>query len=127
MKKQIFLSLILSIVFLGCTQNAKNVYKNEVCLVNDTIFNGVEPNCKEGEVFYFQPNQLMNKQVPIVVSTYFCDFNFPIVQNEGGVTCVYKRKYNTPIVQQAVKTNEQTNIQQQNNSQQAQNNNTQAK
>ncbi|WP_267523415.1 hypothetical protein [Campylobacter sp. MG1] len=125
MKKQIFFCLASSILFLGCNQNATNTYKNEVCIVNENIFSGVEPNCKNGQVFYFQPSQLMNKQIPIVVSTYFCDFKFPIVQNEGGVTCVYKRKFNVATIQQPAQVQQNNNQQNTQTEQPTQQNNTQ--
>lgn len=65
-----------------------------VCVADMSIFAGTEPKCEEGQIFSFQPNRWGNQQLPILVTSYFCDFNAPIVQNESGVACVYKRRYN---------------------------------
>ncbi len=99
MKKVVFASVLLAFVssFVACKEggeSGKISYKNEVCVADMSIFAGTEPKCEEGQIFSFQPNRWGNQQLPILVASYFCDFNAPIVQNESGVACVYKRKYN---------------------------------
>ncbi len=94
MKKKIVFIVLLGILSIGCVDSQIKPYKNEVCVADISIFTGVEPPCKEGQVFSFLPQRWGNEQNPILVSTYFCDFNFPIVQNKAGVTCVYKRRFN---------------------------------
>lgn len=93
MKKHLILVAILGFITSGCLDKSKS-YTNEVCVADIKIMGGLEPNCKEGQVFSFRPQRWGNEQMPILVSTYFCDFNYPIVQNNGGVACIYKRKYN---------------------------------
>ena len=93
MKKYIFLVAILGFTMSGCLDNAKSSYKNEVCVASFELLSGVS-KCKDGQVLSFQPQRWGNEQLPIIVSTYYCDFNYPIVQNKAGVTCVYKRRFN---------------------------------
>ena len=99
MKKVVFASVLLAFVsiFVACKESGESgkiSYKNEVCVADMSIFAGTEPKCEEGQIFSFQPNRWGNQQLPILVTSYFCDFNAPIVQNESGVACVYKRRYN---------------------------------
>lgn len=98
MKKALFLGAAIALVLglLGCKDEGVS-YKNEVCKADMTIFGGVEPKCKDGQIFLFQPNRWGNAQIPIIVATYFCDFNAPIVHNESSVSCVYKRRYDAKI------------------------------
>lgn len=46
-------------------------------------------SCKEGQILLFRPARWGNEQLPITVSSVFCDFNHPIVWNNGGVSCVF--------------------------------------
>jgi hypothetical protein len=48
--------------------------------------------CKNGEVLAFQPDIFGNEQLPIIVSAMACDFNYPIVSNVGGVSCIFTDK-----------------------------------
>lgn len=99
MKKIVFTSVFLAFVstFVACNESGGISYKNEVCLADMSVLAGIEPKCKEGQIFSFQPNRWGNQQLPIYVVSYFCDFNAPIVQNESGVVCVYKRRYNAKM------------------------------
>lgn len=99
MKKIVFTSVFLALVsiFVACNESGSVSYKNEVCLADMSVLAGIESKCKEGQIFSFQPNRWGNQQLPIYVVSYFCDFNAPIVQNESGVVCVYKRRYNAKM------------------------------
>ncbi|WP_172231996.1 hypothetical protein [Campylobacter canadensis] len=89
MKKNILTLITLALFFCACS----NEYKNEVCVIDDSVFSDIEPNCKDAQVLSFRPNSWGNKQIPILISTYFCDFNYPIVQNESCLACIYKRRF----------------------------------
>lgn len=91
--KNYILIAVFALMLGGCL-NEKSAYTNEVCIADTSILGGVEPSCKEGQIFSFQPQSWGNEQIPITISTYFCDFNYPIVQNRAGVSCVYKRRFN---------------------------------
>ncbi|MBD3776381.1 MAG: hypothetical protein IE920_04510 [Thiotrichales bacterium] len=45
--------------------------------------------CKEGDVLFFQPSVFGNEQLPINIAAYACNFQYPIVWNKGGVTCIF--------------------------------------
>ena len=81
MKKIVFTSVFLAFVsiFVACNENGSISYKNEVCLAGMSVLAGIEPKCKEGQIFSFQPNRWGNQQLPIYV------------------VCVYKRRYNAKM------------------------------
>lgn len=112
MKKYLSLALILGL-FTACNEpkEDKKAYKNEACTIGNEVFNGVEPDCKDGQVFSFQPNSWGNELRPIIITTYFCDFAYPIVQNNAGVTCIYKRRFDAPKPNQTQEKPQQENTQ----------------
>ena len=67
MKKIVFTSVFLAFVstFVACNESGGVSYKNEVCLADMSALAGIEPKCKEGQIFSFQPNRWGNQQLPI--------------------------------------------------------------
>ncbi|MGN0915573.1 MAG: hypothetical protein ACI4NE_04385 [Succinivibrio sp.] len=59
--------------------------KTNVCLAFNT---GAIENCQKGSQLLFLPQTWGNDQLPILVAGYNCDFNHPVVYNNGGVTCI---------------------------------------
>lgn len=45
-------------------------------------------NCQKGTKLMFLPQRWGNDQLPIIVAGSHCDFNHPVVYNNGGVACV---------------------------------------
>lgn len=45
--------------------------------------------CSAGDIISLQPTRWGNEQMPLVFASAVCDFNFPIVYNPSGVTCVF--------------------------------------
>lgn len=87
------LATFVLLTITACNDEQSATYKNEVCVADLKLYAVGETNCKDGQIFFFKPERWGNEQMPIEIATYFCDFNFPIVYNKGGVSCVYKRKY----------------------------------
>lgn len=90
MKKMMTITLcvILGLLTAGCNTS----YKSEICLIQSDKETNI---CKDGQIALFLPQQWGNPQIPLSVSAAICDFNFPIVQNESGVTCVFKKRNTT--------------------------------
>lgn len=61
--------------------------QDKLCVVQSG--DDAKASCKEGQILLFRPARWGNEQLPITVSSVFCDFNHPIVWNDGGVTCVF--------------------------------------
>jgi hypothetical protein len=61
---------------------------NELCAIFDIDAMG---NCKPGSKIMFLPLRWGNDQLPIVAVGRYCDLNYPVVWNNGGVTCIRAR------------------------------------
>jgi len=57
----------------------------ELCMAFDMNSIG---NCQKGTKLMFLPQRWGNDQLPIIVAGSHCDFNHPVVYNNGGVACV---------------------------------------
>ncbi|HIF9262219.1 TPA: hypothetical protein ACX6Q5_001477 [Photobacterium damselae] len=60
-------------------------------------------NCKDGDVALWTPSVFGNEQLPILYVALFCDFNAPIVQTIGGVSCIFTTKRKAQWVDYGVK------------------------
>lgn len=80
---------ILIVFFYGCdfASSSKERNFNSLC----TVYNikEIEKVCKDGDILSFMPSIYGNDQLPIIVSSLYCNFNYPIVWNVGGVSYVY--------------------------------------
>lgn len=63
---------------------------NQVC--NDFVFDAVA-NCAVGSKIVFTPLRRGNDQLPIFFAGLFCDLNYAVVSNNGGVTCIKAAPY----------------------------------
>jgi hypothetical protein len=59
--------------------------------------------CKEGQIVSVLPNRWGNEQFPLVMASVVCNFNKTIVQNSGGVVCVFTKKRYDNLLAQASK------------------------
>jgi hypothetical protein len=45
--------------------------------------------CKDGQLALFLPNSWGNERLPLLAAAMNCDWNYQVVQNVGGVVCVF--------------------------------------
>ena len=62
-------------------------FQSNICHVKDG--DEAATKCESGDVILFQPSSFGNVQLPIIISSAFCDYEHPIVYNEGGVSCIF--------------------------------------
>lgn len=46
-------------------------------------------NCKDGELAYYKPESARSGQAILNVAAAYCDIRYQVLQNEGGVLCVF--------------------------------------
>ena len=63
---------------------------NQVC--NVFVFDAAA-NCAVGSKIVFTPLRWGNDQLPIFFAGQFCDLNYAVVSNNGGVTCIKAAPY----------------------------------
>lgn len=56
-------------------------------------------NCAVGSKIVFTPLRWGNDQLPIYFAGHFCDLNYAVVSNNGGVTCIKAAPYEEPQAQ----------------------------
>lgn len=66
-------------------------------------------NCAVGSKIVFTPLRWGNDQLPIYFAGQFCDLNYAVVSNNGGVTCIKAAPYEEP---QAKSNNQENNASQ---------------
>lgn len=66
-------------------------------------------NCAVGSKIVFTPLRWGNDQLPIYFAGQFCDLNYAVVSNNGGVTCIKAAPYEEP---QAQSNNQENNASQ---------------
>jgi hypothetical protein len=83
------LFMVMAIVLAGCNADATTtpIVNGPVCEI-DNIVQGWD-QCKEGQVIAFLPSSWGNEQFPLLATALYCNFHHPIVQNNGGVVCVF--------------------------------------
>lgn len=69
---------------------------NLVCNVFDFDY---ATNCAVGSKIVFTPLRWGNDQLPIYFAGQFCDLNYAVVSNNGGVTCIKAAPYEEPQAQ----------------------------
>lgn len=69
---------------------------NQVC--NVFVFDAAA-NCAVGSKIVFTPLRWGNDQLPIFFAGQFCDLNYAVVSNNGGVTCIKAAPYEEPQAQ----------------------------
>lgn len=69
---------------------------NQVC--NVFVFDAAA-NCAVGSKIVFTPLRWGNEQLPIFFAGQFCDLNYAVVSNNGGVTCIKVAPYEEPQAQ----------------------------
>jgi hypothetical protein len=83
-------TLVIWFLFLGCTaqldQPITKIDQSSICRFNS---HDTAKQCKERQLAFFQPEIFGNEQLPLVVAATYCDFNFPVLHNTGGVVCVF--------------------------------------
>mgnify|MGYP005853447161 CR=1 FL=1 len=65
----------------------KALKQNNLC--NVTTPQEIMSQCTDGDILLYTPDVFGNEQLPINVAGFMCDFNYPIVWNIGGVSCVF--------------------------------------
>lgn len=63
---------------------------NQVC--NVFVFDAAA-NCAVRSKIVFTPLRWGNEQLPIFFAGQFCDLNYAVVSNNGGVTCIKAAPY----------------------------------
>lgn len=88
MNKQLFIFICLSTLLINSVFaiNFSNV-QSSICHVTEQ--NEAVKKCKNGEVMLFAPSFFGNEYRPILISAAFCDFEYPIVYNKAGVSCIF--------------------------------------
>lgn len=86
---------LATLFFVACSDEVKNSkqagnYKNHICLVEN--LNDAQYICEDGDVMLYRPTRWGNEQLPVVASAFSCNFNFPIVTSNGGVSCVFQNR-----------------------------------
>ncbi len=69
---------------------------NQVC--NVFVFDAAE-KCAVGSKIVFTPLRRVNDHLPIFFAGQFCDLNYAVVSNNGGVTCIKAAPYEEPQAQ----------------------------
>lgn len=76
-----------SATLTGCS--AGSVDQSNLCIAST---DEAAKKCSVGHLFYFQPQQWGNEQLPLNVMAAYCDFNHQIIHTNGGVMCVFTDK-----------------------------------
>lgn len=66
---------------------------NQICSV--FIFDAAS-DCATGSKIVFTPLRWGNDQLPIYFAGQYCDLNYAVVSNNGGVTCIKAEPYEEP-------------------------------
>lgn len=69
---------------------------NNVCSV--LIFDAAA-DCAVGSKIVFTPLRSGNEQLPIYFAGQYCDLNYAVVSNNGGVTCIKAAPYEDPVTE----------------------------
>lgn len=77
-------------------QEAPRSQSNLVCNIFDFDF---AANCAVGSKIVFTPLRWGNDQLPIYFAGQYCDLNYAVVSNNGGVTCIKAAPYEEPQAQ----------------------------
>ncbi len=89
--KNIFVVTAISLMLSGCfdsgTSGSQSVSQSDSCVFSEV--KDARKECKNGQVALFVPRQWGNEQFPILAASVFCDYRYSIVQNNGGVSCIY--------------------------------------
>ena len=48
--------------------------------------------CEAGTTIYYKPEEERSPQGILNVAAAYCDFNYPVIHNNGGLLCVMTRK-----------------------------------
>ena len=48
--------------------------------------------CENGDVLAYKPDAWGSEQLPIIIAAMACDFNYHIVSNASGVSCIFTDK-----------------------------------
>jgi hypothetical protein len=87
------LLVAVSVVLCGCLEKSGTESKSislsqdSLCLFSE--FGDAKTKCKNGQVAVFAPSRWGNEQLPIYAASNFCDYRYTIVQNSGGVSCIF--------------------------------------
>lgn len=86
-----FVVLATSLVLSGCFESGgainQAVSQSDSCMFSD--IKDAKKGCKNGQVAIFLPMQWGNEQLPILAASAFCDYRYSVVQNNGGVSCIF--------------------------------------
>jgi len=84
--KMIKLAKMIAVTALTTASTQVHSLDQDSCFVS--VFEDAN-NCKNDDVMIFTTAFNGSKGLPIAVSGAFCNFKYPIVYNETGVTCVF--------------------------------------
>lgn len=80
-------SVVLFALLAGCSGSSAS--QNDACIYSN---DDEAKQCKEGQIGFFRPHSWGNEQLPLNAAAVYCNFNHPVVHNDGGVVCVFTRK-----------------------------------
>ena len=89
-KKLFTLGLAMSLIALsGCSKPDSAINPSSLCEVTAWDKEASAQACKPGQKIVFLPNRWGNEQMPIMFAAVNCDLRYSVVQNNGGVSCIY--------------------------------------
>lgn len=103
MKKFMLFAFCSSLILTSCLESVKNQGedKSELCLIENK--DDDVSRCEDGQLLVFLPNSWGNDQLPIIVAALFCNFDYSVVYNNGGVVCKLNKKRWEKLVESAKK------------------------
>ncbi|MEQ1526016.1 MAG: hypothetical protein ABL911_04635 [Gallionella sp.] len=91
--KTVFLLAGVSVMLGGCFEKpATDAEKASLSQDASCVFSELsdaKTSCKNGQVAMFAPQRWGNEQLPIYAASSFCDYRYTVVQNNGGVSCIF--------------------------------------
>jgi hypothetical protein len=105
MKKLTLFAVFSSLILSSCLESVKNQESKEDKSALCVIENKDEDvsRCKDGQLLVFLPNSWGNDQLPIIVAALYCNFDYSVVYNNGGVVCKLDKKRWEKFVERAKK------------------------
>lgn len=103
MKKLTLFAVCSSLILTSCLESVKNQGedKSALCVIENK--DDDVSRCEDGQLLVFLPNSWGNDQLPIIVAALFCNFDYSVVYNNGGVVCKLNKKRWEKFVERAKK------------------------
>jgi len=111
MKKFALFAVCSSLILSSCFEPGKKESKNEnqeskedkpeLCVIENKDVD--ISHCEDGQLLVFLPNSWGNDQLPIIVAALYCNFDYSVVYNNGGVVCKLDKKRWEKLAERAKK------------------------